>query len=267
MQRRLIVLSLMLTAIAVAAIIIVPYIPRGNIEKEVAKLELEVKKRIVFLPLPRIKGNMSVEEALAYRRSIRDYTDEPLTLTQLSQILWAAQGISETRWGLRTCPSAGATYPLEVYVVVGSGGVKGLTAGIYHYDPYTHTLILIKEGDYREELYKAGLNQPWILNAPVNLVITAEYERTTRRYGERGIRYVHMEVGHAGQNVYLQATALGLGAVVIGAFYDDWVREIIGAPKNQHPLYIIPIGVPKREYRISESELWEYIQRNREKLS
>jgi len=250
--------------VVIVSVATITYIPRETTE---TITPIKAKEYIVYLPLPRIKGNMSVEEALAYRRSIREYRKEPLTLFQLSQILWAAQGISETKWGFRTCPSAGATYPLEVYVVVGENGVIGLDAGVYHYDPHSHTLRLIKKGDYKEELYKAGLNQPWILNAPVNLVIAAEYERTTRRYGERGIRYVHMEVGHAGQNVYLEATALGLGTVVIGAFYDDQVREIVGAPKNQHPLYIIPIGVPEKKYRITESELWDYIEKNREKLN
>ncbi len=254
------VITVILVIIAIAMTLLMP------MKETTQETPIISKGKVVFLPLPRIKGNMSVEEALAYRRSIREYKKEPLTLFQLSQLLWAAQGISETRWGFRTCPSAGATYPLEVYVVVGDNGVKGLQAGVYHYAPHSHTLTLVKEGDFRKELYKAGLNQPWILNAPVNLVIVAEYERTTRRYGERGIRYVHMEVGHAGQNVYLEATALGLGTVVIGAFYDDQVREVISAPRNQHPLYIIPVGVPMKKYRISESQLWEYIQKNREKL-
>lgn len=233
--------------------------------KEMTK-EQVVKDSIVYLPLPRIKGNMSLEEAIAYRRSIREYRNQPLTLFQLSQILWAAQGLTETKWKFRASPSAGATYPLEVYVVVGENGVEGLKAGIYVYDPLTHTLRLIKEGDVREELYEACLRQQWVKDAPLNIVIVAEYERTTRVYGERGIRYVHMEVGHVGQNIYLEATALGLGTVAIGAFYDDVVREIIGLPINKHPLYVMPVGVPVKPYRITEEELWRVININRESI-
>ncbi len=233
--------------------------------KEVIR-EQVVKGNIVYLPLPRIRGNMSLEEAIAYRRSIREYKNQPLTLFQLSQILWAAQGLTETKWKFRASPSAGATYPLEVYVVVGKNGVEGLKAGIYVYDPFTHTLRLIKEGDVREELYEACLRQQWVRDAPVNIVVVAEYERTTKVYGERGIRYVHMEVGHVGQNIYLEATALGLGTVAVGAFYDDMVREIIGLPTNKHPLYVMPIGVPVKPYRITEEELWRVININRESI-
>ncbi len=240
-------------------------------EKEIIEEDLgeEVVKagNIVLLPLPRLKGNMSLEESIAYRRSIREYLDKPLTLNQLSQLLWAAQGLTELKWGFRASPSAGATYPLEIYVVVAENGVEGLEPGIYHYDPYTHTIRLTRKGDFVDELYEACLRQPWVKEAPVNIVIVAEYERTTRVYGERGIRYVHIEVGHVGQNIYLEATALGLGTVAIGAFYDDQVREILGLPPNYHPLYVMPVGVPVKPYRISEQELWKAITENREKLN
>jgi len=223
-----------------------------------------VKDSKILLPYPKLKGNMSVEEAIAFRRSIREYKDEPLTISQLSQLLWAAQGITETRWGFRAAPSAGATYPLEIYVVVGENGVKGLKPGVYKYLPHEHVIILVKEGDIREELYKAALNQEWVLKAPITIVITAVYERTTSRYGERGIRYVHMEVGHVGQNIYLQATALGLGTVVVGAFYDEEVRRIINASENEHPLYLVPVGKPVKPYRITLEELMEYYEKHRE---
>ncbi len=219
---------------------------------------------IVYLPLPKFKvGELTVEEAIAFRRSIREYKNEPITLLQLSQILWAAQGITNTQHGFRAAPSAGATYPLEIYVVVKEGGVEGLAAGIYHYDPYTHSLRLVRKGDFSNDLYEASLEQPWVRDAAVNIVITAIYERTTGRYGERGVRYVHIEVGHAGQNIYLEATNLGLGTVAIGAFYDDEVRKILGVQPNEHPLYIMPIGVPKWQYRITEEEIHEFILRNR----
>ncbi len=237
-------------------------IPIGTIETNgKAKMNNET---IINLPLPTLKvGKLTVEEAIAFRRSIREYENKPITLIQLSQILWTAQGITNTQHGFRAAPSAGATYPLEVYVVVKEGGVDGLLAGIYHYDPYTHTLRLVRKGDFSIELYKASLEQPWVRDAAVNIVITAVYERTTGRYGERGIRYVHIEVGHVGQNIYLEATNLGLGTVAIGAFYDDEVREILGVKSNEHPLYIMPIGVPKRQYRISEEAIHEFILRNR----
>lgn len=196
----------------------------------------------IELPKPRIKGNVSIEETLNKRRSVREYSQEALSLNEVSQILWSAQGITDQRGG-RTSPSAGALYPLRVYLV--SGNVKNLNSGIYLYEPKGHKLQKIKEGDFREDLSKASLGQPWVKNAPLNLVITAEYEITTRKYGERGIRYVHIEVGHVAQNVLLQAVALDLGAVPVGAFYDGAVKKILNLKEKENPLYIIPIGKRK----------------------
>jgi SagB-type dehydrogenase family enzyme len=187
-------------------------------------------------------GFMSVEEAISKRRSIRGYSKAPLTFQELSQLLWAAQGITDLKTGFRAAPSAGATYPLEVYVVIGNEGVSGLEAGIYHYNPLTNELKLIVKGDFRNELSSAALEQRWVKTAPVNIVLTAVYERTTRVYGDRGIRYVHMEVGHVSENIYLQATALGLGTVTVGAFNDELVQKILTLPKEQKPLYIMPVG-------------------------
>ncbi|WP_457753132.1 SagB/ThcOx family dehydrogenase [Thermococcus sp.] len=194
----------------------------------------------VMLPRPDLKGEMSVEEAIAKRRSVRYYKDRPLTLKQLSQLLWAAQGITEEKKKFRAAPSAGATYPFEIYVVVGY--VEGLKPGVYHYDPFKHSLTLIKEGDYRTDLQKAALNQQWVGKAAVDIVLVAFYERTTKYYGERGYRYVYMEAGHIGQNIYLQAVALGLGTVAVGAFHDKEVAKIIGTDGD--PIYIFPVGVP-----------------------
>ncbi|MGC8961684.1 MAG: SagB/ThcOx family dehydrogenase [Candidatus Bathyarchaeia archaeon] len=208
---------------------------------------LEVSSEaMIKLPPPRYAGSMSVEEAIARRRSIREYSSEPVLLEDLAQILWAAQGITDPKWGLRAAPSAGATYPLEVYIVVGEGGVKGLEAGIYHYVPKEHGLRMVLKGDHRRPLSKAALEQAWVAAAPVDLVLAAVYERTTARYGERGIRYVHMEAGHVGENIYLQATALGLGVVAVGAFSDEEVQRILNLSGDEKPLYIIPIGHPKR---------------------
>lgn len=194
------------------------------------------------LPPPRTAGEMSVEEAIALRRSIREYSDEPLTVQELSQLLWAAQGITDPKTGKRAAPSAGMTYPLEVYVVVGEGGVSGLAAGVYHYSPHEHSLLRVKGDDIRDELCAAAVGQPWVREAPVSLVIAAVFERTKAKYGERGVRYVHMEAGHAAQNLYLQATALQLGMTVVGAFDDDAVRELLGMPEDHTPLYVVPVG-------------------------
>lgn len=193
----------------------------------------------IELPAPKLKGEMSVEEAINLRRSVRRYKDAPLTLEQVSQLLWAAYGMNA--WGKRTSPSAGACYPFEVYVAVSK--VKDLNPGLYHYDGENHALELVREGDISRPLAKACLGQRHVETAPVNIIIVAHYERTTRRYGERGYRYVHIDAGHMGQNIYLQATALGLGTVAVGAFIDDEVKKLMGVPGE--PLYIFPVGVPQ----------------------
>ena len=192
----------------------------------------------IKLPQPELKGRISVEEAISKRRSVRDLKPEPIDMAQLSQILWAAQGITGSGW-LRAAPSAGALYPLEIYAVVGA--VEGLEAGVYHYDPENHSIRREIEGDLRQQLSNAALRQEPISDAPVDIVITAIYERTRQKYRERATRYVHIEVGHAAQNVYLQAETMGLGTVIIGAFYDDRVKEVLGL-KDEEPLAIMPVG-------------------------
>jgi SagB-type dehydrogenase family enzyme len=195
----------------------------------------------VSLPQPILDGKVSVERAICERRSRRNFSSSPLTQQQLSQLLWSAQGIRE--WGLRTSPSAGATYPIDLYVVVGE--VEGLKPGLYRYTPQNHSLALHLDGDLRRDLTLASLSQSFILDAPISIVITADYRRTTRRYGERGKRYVHIEVGHIGENLYLQAEALELGTVAIGAFIDNDVKRILALPENLDPLYIMPFGYPE----------------------
>ena len=190
------------------------------------------------LPPPNLDSQFSLEKAIGQRRSVRGYADAPLTLEHVSQLLWAAQGLTSPA-GLRAAPSAGATYPLEVYAVVGD--VTGLDPGIYHYSNRAHDLTLTSEGDRRDALAAAALGQSIIEDAPLSLVIAAVPARTSRRYGERTNRYVAMEAGHAAQNVYLQATALGLGTVVVGAFTDDAVNRAAGLGEAE-PLYIMPIG-------------------------
>ena len=193
----------------------------------------------IKLSEPRYVSNTSVEEALSRRRSIRSYEDGPLTLRDLSQLLWAAQGVTDPR-GFRTAPSAGALYPLEVYVA--AGNVTNLPNGIYKYKPYEHQLVRIAEGDKRIELSRAALGQSSIREGAAVIVFSAVYERTTVKYGKRGIRYVHIEVGHAAQNVYLQAVSSNLGTVIVGAFYDDEVKKIMGMRENEEPLCLMPAG-------------------------
>ena len=191
------------------------------------------------LPEPRYAGDVSVEQALRQRRSVRSYEDGPLDMTEISQILWSAQGITSAR-GLRTAPSAGALYPLELYVI--AGNVKNLPAAIYKYTPRDHALLEIVSGDKRSDLSRAALHQGAIRKAPAVILFCAVYERTTGKYGQRGIRYVHMEVGHAAQNACLQAIALGLNTAVIGAFRDSEVKMIANLPADEQPLYFVPIG-------------------------
>jgi len=187
---------------------------------------------------------MSLEKAIARRRSIRHFTSEPISQSQLSQILWAAQGTIDNSGRHRSIPSAGATYPLEIYVACGINCIEELGSGIYHYNIDNHSISLYHKGDVRLELARAALSQEFIYEAPADIIICAEYERTTTRYDARGERYVHIEVGHVGQNIYLQATALGLATVAIGAFHDEQVREVLRLDKQYKPLYIMPVGRP-----------------------
>lgn len=226
----------------------------SGMEKEVAgKLESLPEKHeaieVVKLPEPAKDGEMSVEEALTLRRSIRRYDSAPLTLAEVSQLCWAAYGVSKPiptapermGGGLKTAPSAGATYPLEVYVF--AGNVTGLPAGVYKYRTETHELLLLKEGDLRAELSTAALGQSWVRDAPMSLVYSAVFERTTGRYGTRGReRYVCMDLGHSAGNVCLQVPTLGLGTVPIGAFIDEDVKVVTGMTKIEEPLYIMPVG-------------------------
>jgi len=200
-------------------------------------------KRDAFtLPQPAYEGEISVERAIKERRTVRAFQPDSLSITQLSQLLWAAQGITDVRRGYRAAPSAGALYPLDVYVVAGKGGVEMLAAGVYRYRPANHSLEVVREGDRRKDVAYAALTQMWIAKAPVIFVITAEYERITSKYGERGIRYAHIEVGHVGENIFLQAGTLGLGVGIVGAFRDASVAKAIGAPKEHEPLIIISVG-------------------------
>lgn len=192
----------------------------------------------ISLPAARQEGEVSLEAALAARRSRRSFGDGPLTLEAAAQLLWAAQGITDSRRGFRAAPSAGATFPLETYLV--AGDVTGLEPGVYRYRPAEHALEPVRAGDIREALAAAAHGQTMVARAPATIAFAAVYRRTADRYGARAERYVHMEIGHAGQNVYLQAEALGLGTVAVGAFRDEAAGEALGitAPLR----YLLPVG-------------------------
>jgi SagB-type dehydrogenase family enzyme len=188
------------------------------------------------LPQPSLTGHLSLEEALVQRRSVRTFKDAPLTSAELGQLLWAAQGITSER-GFRTAPSAGALYPLELYVATAEG--------VFHYFPQPHHLEVVRVQDARLPLYQAALRQESVRQAPAVFIVTAVYERTAAKYGAvRSPRYVHLEAGHAAQNLLLEAVALGLGAVPIGAFEDETVQATLGLPPDHEPLYLIPVGRP-----------------------
>ena len=193
------------------------------------------------VPLPPIdsRGEMSVEAAIELRRSVREFAPRGLTLDDISQLLWAAQGITD-KSGLRAAPSAGALYPLELYVV--AGDVEALPAGVYRYRSTTHDLVSVARGEYRKSLASAALGQTCVRSAPAVLVMTSVYARSTAKYGQRGLRYAHIEVGHAAQNVYLQATARKLGTVFVGAFDDAAVSDALELPEDHEPLGLMPVG-------------------------
>lgn len=200
------------------------------------------------LPSPRMTSNVSLEETFKNRRSRRSYKDKPLTAKEISQMLWAAYGITKPKkspsylaGGLKTAPSAGARYPLEIYLV--AGNVKGLSSGLYKYIPSGHSIIKVMDGDLRKDLLAGCWYQEMVGDAPISIVYTAVFSRITVKYGERGrSRYVCMEVGHSAQNVYLQAEALGLGTCAVGAFEDDEVTRVLKLPKEEEILYIMPVG-------------------------
>ncbi len=187
------------------------------------------------LPAPDLEGAMALEAAIAERRSVRTFTSEPLTEEHIGQLLWAAQGITDPQ-GYRAAPSAGALYPLELYVV--------LPEGLYHYQPDGHRLAQLTTEDLRSAVWEAGLRQDALREAPAVFLFTGVYARTAGRYGDRAQRYIHMEVGHAAQNMLLQAVALGLESVPIGAMEDEQLQSALDLPDDHAPLYLLPVGYP-----------------------
>ncbi|NPV03417.1 MAG: SagB/ThcOx family dehydrogenase [Syntrophaceae bacterium] len=193
------------------------------------------ERQLIALPQPQRKGAVSVEETMAKRVSVRDFRQRALTREEIAQILWSAGGQTRS-WGGRTAPSAGALYPLEIDIVTPDG--------VFRYHPERHQLEPRVPGNLIEQLAAAAHGQNCVARAPSIVVISAVYERTKCRYGSRAERYVHMEAGHAAQNIHLQAVALGLGSVAVGAFRDDEVHRILALGKDEWPLYLIPVGEP-----------------------
>ena len=188
---------------------------------------------VINLPEPKQDSSMSLEQAITKRRSRRKFVSKALTLEQIGQLCWAAQG-QEAHSRYRTAPSAGATYPLELLVVT--------CDGLFQYLPAKHSLQRLTDQDLRTELTMAAWGQKFIADASLTLVFAAQFSRTTGRYGQRGIRYVYMEAGHAAQNVHLQAEALGLGSVAVGAFDDTSVSKVLSLPDYLEPLYMVTVG-------------------------
>jgi len=210
-----------------------------GLDKKCVAMTDRPSQKTLALPDPARDGSVSVEAALQARRSTRSDADTALTLAEIGQLLWAAQGLTGSR-GFRTAPSAGALYPLEIFIVVGS--VTDLPSGVYRYQPDNHALSKTADGDLRQALRQAALGQRCLAEAPVVMVISAVYERTTAKYRERGVRYARMEAGHAAQNVYLQAVPLDIGTVVIGAFQDQKVQSVLDCRTDENPLYLMPLG-------------------------
>ena len=194
------------------------------------------------LPPPKREGAISVEQAIWQRRTVRAFRPQALRRDQLSQLLWAAQGVTAFSGSKRATPSAGALYPMDVYVVLGLDCIARMEGGVYRFEPQDHALSLVIQRDTRDAVARACLSQMWMATAPLHLVITAEYNRITGKYGNRGVRYTMIEAGHIGQNIFLQAEALGLKAGIVGAYYDKKLIEIMNLPRTHEPLLIMPIG-------------------------
>jgi len=210
-----------------------------------------MKESPIQLPPPRLKGRVSIEEAIYQRRTHRTYKNRPITIEEISQLLFVGQGITNKEGG-RTVPSAGALYPIEMYLV--AGNVKGIAPGAYKYKPETHELIKVLDGDKRKELSEATLFQFWVEDAAAVIVLCGVFWRTMIKYRERGKYFVFMEMGHTAQNISLQSIPLGLGTVCIGGFNKRKVKRILNLRGDEVPLYLLPIGKIFKNYYKKERE-------------
>jgi SagB-type dehydrogenase family enzyme len=193
----------------------------------------------IELPPPSLTGGKSIEECLRLRRSCRMFADDPVTLEQASQLLWAGQGFTGLG-GLRTAPSAGAVYPFHVYLV--AMNVTGLSAGAYAYDPDRHILSLRKPGALRPKLQKAVCDQDEVENAAMGLLLAARYERSKREFGEKGPMLADIEAGHIGANVMLQAVSLSLGVIGLSKIDAPVMRGAVDLPEAETPVYLLLAG-------------------------
>ena len=200
----------------------------------------------VSLPAPQLTGNLSVEAAIQNRRSVRHYSNQSVTVGNVSQILWSAQGITDTQYQLRSAPSAGQVYPLEIYVIAGPN-VSGLNEGVYQYEPSNNTLEMFMNGDLRGNLSDIADGQPWVKQAPLDILITGDNQKMINKYPDKDLstRFVDLEAGHVGENIYLQAESLGLVTVSLGSFDSNQLSQKFELPNNETPLYIFPIGHPQ----------------------
>ncbi|MCX5750951.1 MAG: SagB/ThcOx family dehydrogenase [Candidatus Saganbacteria bacterium] len=196
--------------------------------------EKPVKKEITKLNPPLLSGKMSLEESIKNRRSQREFLPTELSKDQISQLLWAAQGITDKGWNLRAAPSAGSLYPLQIYIVKGDG--------IYHYLPQDNAIEKISDEDRRTSLAQACLGQSFVAEAPVSIIVGADFYKVRPKYGSRTERYIFLEAGHVVENIQLQAVAMGLGSIPVGAFWDDIVKRMLLLPTEIYPVYIIPVG-------------------------
>lgn len=221
----------------------------GNMQHDAAAVSAALRDsspvpapQVVALPPPALTGAHDLARLLRHRRSVREFAPTPLQLAQIGQLLWAAQGITSAS-GQRAAPSAGALYPIELYIIAGE--VEGLAAGIYHYDPPGHRLTLIERGDRRRAVAAAATQQLWLAAAPTIIVFGAVHARTGSKYGHRADRFVSIEVGHAAENLFLQAVDLGLGTADVGAFDDAEMLRVLQLPRDVAPLLLMPVGVPR----------------------
>jgi SagB-type dehydrogenase family enzyme len=198
----------------------------------------------VPLPAPAPMPSMPLGEVLARRRSLREYSGRALTLDELSRLLNGATGITDRRdptLYFRSVPSSGALYPLEIYPIVFD--VAGIAPGVYHYDVLRHRLNLLRNDDVRAAVFQGGLSQDMFRTAPLVLVVTGLFPRVQFKYVDRSYRYIMLEAGHLGQNLYLTATALGLAPCGVGAYFDDDFNRVVGVDGNEElTVYVMCVG-------------------------
>lgn len=200
-----------------------------------------VKK--IVLPDPNEISKTSLDNCLKKRKSIREFSDKPITLKQLSYLLWASTGIQRNEHGFdfRTAPSAGALYPIETYLVINN--VKDLSNGVYHYSIKDHTLEELKLGEYGIKTANAALGQDMCAKAAVVFIWTAIFQRSKWKYRQRAYRYIYLDAGHIGENLALASTSLDLGSCQIGALFDEEVNEIVGVDgTSESSIYMSVVG-------------------------